>query len=74
VPVAVNQPDIAVSLTPDTNEDQLGFAGTGMEGLFAVDVKNLGYGTPQTSLFINLPAGLVLGPDRVTRDSDGSPI
>jgi LPXTG-motif cell wall-anchored protein len=70
--VSVNQPDIAVVLTPDSGGDQLGFLGTGQDLILAVDVANLGYGTPRSSLVIDLPAGAVLGADGVTRESDGT--
>jgi hypothetical protein len=78
VAVAVNQPDIAVSLTPPFDTGALvpvtGFVGTGMDAFLAVDVMNLGYGTPQTTLTITLPTGLVLGSGGVFRDVDGAPL
>ncbi|MGX7677847.1 hypothetical protein ACSMXN_02995 [Jatrophihabitans sp. DSM 45814] len=74
VPVAINQPDIEVTLTPDSGEDQVGALGTGVELSLAVDVKNLGYGTPQTTLDVVLPPGTVLAADGVYRDSDGDPL
>ncbi|MGI8665995.1 MAG: hypothetical protein ACR2N4_08185 [Jatrophihabitans sp.] len=72
VPVAVNQPDLALALTPDTGEEQLGLLGTGRDLDLAVDVRNLGYGTPASSLLVTLPAGLTLGPATLSRQSDGS--
>ncbi|MDQ1748987.1 MAG: hypothetical protein QOE71_43 [Pseudonocardiales bacterium] len=70
--VSVNQPDIAVVLTPGSGEDQLGFLGTGEDLILAVDVANLGYGTPRSSLTIDLPVGTALGADGVIREADGS--
>lgn len=70
--VQVNQPDLAVTLTPDSGEDQVGFLGTGQTLDLLVDVANVGYGTPLSTLTITLPAGMTLGPDGVSRDSDGS--
>jgi hypothetical protein len=72
VTVAVNPIDIATVLTPDTDEDQIGFAGTGEEGLLFVDVSNVGYGAPDSQLEIDLPAGMAIGADGVSRDDDGS--
>lgn len=74
VTVEVNQPDIAVVLTPDSGEDQTGVAGTGQDLFMAVDISNAGYGMPTTSMEIDLPNGLVIGSDGVSRDSDGSPL
>lgn len=72
IAVAVNQIDIATVLTPDSGEDQLGFLGTGNHLVFQVDVSNLGYGTPDTQLDVDLPTGVALGSDGVTRDADNS--
>lgn len=74
VSVQVNQPDIAVVLTPDSGEDQTGAAGTGQDLYLGVDISNAGYGTPTTTMEIDLPVGLVLGSEGVSRDSDGSPL
>jgi hypothetical protein len=78
VAVAVNQPDIAVSLTPSFDTGVFipltGFVGTGMQAFLGVDVMNLGYGTPTTTLTITLATGLVLVPDGVFRDVDGAPL
>lgn len=71
VPVALNQPDLAVALTPDSGEDQVGLLGTGRDLDLLVDVANLGYGTPASTLTINLPTGLALGSAGVSRDSTG---
>jgi hypothetical protein len=78
VSVAVNQPDIAVSnLVSDVNSSTgagtTGFIGTGMHMQLNVDVRNLGFGTPQTSLTITLPAGLVLDFAIRDQDADGGP-
>ncbi|HEX4726522.1 MAG TPA: hypothetical protein VH298_01915 [Jatrophihabitans sp.] len=72
VPVAVNQPDLAVSLTPDSGEDQVGLLGTGRDLDLLVDVDNLGYGTPASTLTINLPTGLALGSAGVSQDATGN--
>lgn len=72
VSVQVNQPDLAVSLTPGAGEDQVGFLGTGQDLDLLVDVANLGYGTPNSTLTIALPPGMTLGASGVLRDSDGS--
>ncbi len=74
VAVQVNQPDIAVVLTPDSGEDQTGIAGTGQDLFMAVDISNAGYGTPTTSMEIDLPVGLVIGREGVSRNFDGSPL
>jgi hypothetical protein len=74
VAVALNQIDLATVLTPDSGEDQLGFLGTGAGLVLQVDVRNLGYGTPDTQLELDLPTGVAIGPDGVTRDDDGSPV
>ncbi|HET6209395.1 MAG TPA: hypothetical protein VFD94_03385 [Jatrophihabitans sp.] len=71
VPVAVNQPDLAVTLTPDSGEDQVGLLGTGRDLDLLVDVTNLGYGTPASTLTIDLPAGLALGSAGVSQDATG---
>jgi hypothetical protein len=71
VPVAVNQPDLAVTLTPDSGEDQIGLLGTGRDIDLLVDVANLGYGTPTSTLTIDLPTGLALGSAGVSRDATG---
>jgi hypothetical protein len=60
VPVAVNQPDLAIAFTPDSDEESGGALGTGRLGGLEVDVTNAGYGTPLSALLITLPAGLVL--------------
>ena len=78
VTVAVNQPDIAVThLVEDPNnlDPFVGppFIGTGMDVQFDVDVANLGFGTPQTTLTISLPAGLVLDFAIRNVDADGGP-
>jgi hypothetical protein len=70
----VNQPDLAVALTPDTGEDMVGFLGTAQDIELAVDVTNAGYGAPTSTLTITLPAGMALGKGGVSRDSDGSPL
>jgi hypothetical protein len=72
VPVAVNQPDLAVSLTPDSGEDQVGLLGTGRDLDLLIDVANLGYGTPASTLTVNLPTGLALGSAGVSRDATGN--
>lgn len=72
VSVQVNQPDIAVVLTPDSGEGQTGSAGTGQDLYMGVDITNAGYGTPTATMEIDLPVGLVLGSEGVSRDSDGS--
>lgn len=72
--VQVNQPDIAVALTPGSGEDQTGAAGTDQDLYMGVDISNAGYGTPTTTMEIDLPVGLTLGQDGVSRDSDGSPL
>jgi hypothetical protein len=73
VTVAVNQPDIAVknldrvnNPLPDTGTPSA--VGTGMTVQLDVDVMNLGFGTPHTSLTITLPTGLVF--DFAIRDVD----
>jgi hypothetical protein len=77
VAVAVNQPDIAVThLAAANNLNPFGGPppiGTGMEVQFDVDVANLGFGTPQTTLTISLPAGLVLDFAIRDVDADGGP-
>jgi hypothetical protein len=80
VAVAVNQPDIAAtnfvlgavdSLVPF--DGTTGFIGTGMQVQLNVDVMNLGFGTPNTTLTITLPTGLVLAfSGAVFRDADGA--
>jgi len=72
VVVQVNQPDLSIALTPDSGEDQVGFLGTGQNLDFAVDVANLGFGSPDSTLTLSLPPGMQLGPDGVARDADGS--
>jgi hypothetical protein len=72
VAVAVNQIDIATTLTPDFGEEQVGFLGTGNDAYFAIDVSNIGYGAPDIQLVIDLDPGLALGPDGVSRDEDDS--
>lgn len=72
--VALNQPDIAVALTPGAGEEQLGFLGTGSDLAFVVDVANLGYGTPQTTIEVDLPVGTTLGANGVVRDAGGPPL
>ncbi len=72
VSVKVNQPDLAVLLTPDTGEDQVGLLGTGRELILEVDVQNLGYGTPASTLHIALPTGVAIGPGGVSRDANGA--
>ncbi|MDQ2839312.1 MAG: hypothetical protein M3Y89_18205, partial [Actinomycetota bacterium] len=74
VPVAVNQPDLSVVLTPGTGEDQVGLLGTGRDLDLLVDVTNQGYGTPASTLTITLPTGMKLGLGGVSRDSDGSSV
>jgi LPXTG-motif cell wall-anchored protein len=74
VPVAVNQPDLAVTLTPDSGEDQVGLLGTGRDIDLLVDVDNRGYGTPSSTLTIDLPTGLALGSAGVSRDATGDPL
>lgn len=71
VPVALNQPDLSVALTPNSGEDQVSLLGTGRDLAFSVDVANLGYGTPRSTLSIALPPGLKLGADGVSRQGDG---
>jgi LPXTG-motif cell wall-anchored protein len=77
VAVAVNQPDIAVTnLVPGEDEFPcIGTPciGTGVDVQFDVDVANLGFGTPQTTLTISLPAGLVLFFAIRDADADGGP-
>jgi hypothetical protein len=72
--VALNQIDIATTLTPDFDEDQTGFLGTGEEVWFGVDVQNVGYGAPDSQLVFDMGTGLALGPDGVFLDSDESPL
>lgn len=67
--VAVNQPDLAVQLTPDSGEDQLGFLGTNTDLWLAFDVANLGFGAPQTSVEIDFPDGSTLGDGGLIRDT-----
>lgn len=67
--VAVNQPDLAVLLTPDSGEDELGFLGTNAHLGLAFDVANLGFGTPQTSVEIDFPDGSTLGDGGLIRDA-----
>jgi hypothetical protein len=74
VTLAVNQIDLRTILTPDEGEDQLGFLGTGADLEFDVDVENIGYGSPDSQLELDLPVGLALGQDGVVRDEDGSPL
>ena len=74
VTVALNQPDLSVILTPDSGEDQVGLLGTGRGLDMLVDVLNLGPNTPTADFQIDLPVGLKLGPDGVTRDSGGRPL
>lgn len=74
VTVQLNQPDIAVRLTPGSGEDQLGLLGTGRDIDLLVDVRNLGYGQPSTTMVISLPAGLALAAGGVSRESDGSTV
>lgn len=71
VPVAVNPPDLSVTLTPDSGEDQVGLLGTGRDLDLLVDVANLGYGNPTSTLTVNLPTGLALGSAGVSRDATG---
>jgi hypothetical protein len=71
VPVDVNEPDIAVTLSPDSGEDQIGSLGTGREVTLALDVKNLGYGTPHTTLEVDLPTGTTIAPDGVVLAASG---
>lgn len=72
VPVEVNPPDLAVSLTPGTGEDQPGELGTGQDLDLQVDVANLGYGAPASSLRLVLPAGMQLGADGISRENGGA--
>ncbi len=72
VVVELNAPDLAVTLTPGSGEDQVGFLGTGRDIDVAVDVENDGYGAPNSTLTIGLPVGMTLGRDGVTRDTDDS--
>jgi LPXTG-motif cell wall-anchored protein len=80
VAVAVNQPDIAVNnLVPDVNSPvpvatgTTGFVGTGMFVQLNVDVMNLGFGTPHTTLTITLPTGLELAFAIRDVDAEGGP-
>jgi hypothetical protein len=72
--VAVNQPDLAVLLTPGSGEDQLGFLGTNSDLGLAFDVANRGFGTPQTSVEIDFPIGSTLGDGGLIRDSTEEPL
>jgi hypothetical protein len=77
VAVAVNQPDIAVTnlvLGPNA-PPCVGppCIGTGMDVQFDVDVVNLGFGAPQTTMTISLSAGLVLEFAITDFDADGGP-
>ena len=72
VPVEVNPPDLAVTLTPGTGEEQPSDLGTGQDLDLQVDVANLGYGAPQSTLQLVLPAGMGLGADGVSRDDGGA--
>jgi len=74
VTIAINQPDLSVVLTPDSGEDQVGLLGTGQDIDFEVDVANLGYGSPTSTLTLTLPTGTKLGADGVSWDSDGSTV
>ena len=68
VVVAVNQPDLSIAFDPEDSDGKPGTispVGTGQETYLAYDVKNLGYGTPDTLLALTLPAGLALGEDGV---------
>jgi hypothetical protein len=79
VPVAVNQPDIAVnnlvtfvnSVRPVAGTPSA--VGTGMTVNLLVNVMNLGFGTPHTSLTITLPTGLVFDVAIRDVDAEGGP-
>ena len=77
--VAINQPDIAVTdLVPNVYSipevtGATGFIGTGMEVQLNVDVMNLGFGAPHTTLSITLPTGMVLDFAIRDVDADGGP-
>ncbi len=72
VPVEVNPPDLAVTLTPGTGEEQPSDLGTGQDLDLQVDVANLGYGAPHGTLRLVLPAGMRLGADGISWDDGGA--
>jgi hypothetical protein len=69
--VALNQPDLALSLPADSGEDLPAALGTGDSIAFDAELRNLGAPSAGT-LTITLPAGLALGSDGVYLYADES--
>jgi hypothetical protein len=71
VPVAVNQPDIAVSYPPGSGQDSTLPLTLGGFGFLDILVDNAGAGAPPTTVFIDFPTALTLdGTSIFTLDAD----